>query len=572
MNQLIEGLLSQFVFSFGLQDEPKTRQFEYFINNLCMTPYLDRVPDPAELWTGEQEVGIDGVAVIVNGILMHDVDAFHAAHAGGTLDVQFIFAQAKTATNFDSSEIAKTILAIKDFFEDLSFVQGERVRELYVLQNAIFQEAPAFRAPPDLHIYYATNGLWAADPNVVASVNATLKPLQDSPNFGEVLFTPLGATEIRDRYFESKRQSQAAFTFISSIDLPEIGGVSEAKLGLVKAKDYLSAITRPSGGVNKSLFFDNLRDSLGETQPNKEMRETIDVAPSQFLFRNNGITIVARRMAHGKRGQVTLEDFQIVNGCQTSHVIYDAKEILPDELMLSVKVIVTDDDDITNGIIRGSNMSNDVKPSQLWSTTQFHKSLEILFEETRLGKDRIIYYERRKGQYEHRADIQRTDQIDPKELAKVSSAVFVGVPHDVTKYASTVEPRIEAGELFDDSHNPAFYVLAGHTIARINDILRKADFREYKPCRYHFAFGVFEKCRTGPVRLNAGKTDALADLSRLISDEKTLLADLKLMMTIAESLRTARKEDHFRNVAKLSPLKDQIQRWAADWKKARGSE
>src|ERR1051326_9277693 len=40
----------------------------------------------------------------------------------------------------------------------------------------------------------------------------------------------------------------------------------------------------------------------------------------EFPLRNNGVTIVARKLQR-VGPQFTLEDFEIVNGCQTSHVI-----------------------------------------------------------------------------------------------------------------------------------------------------------------------------------------------------------------------------------------------------------
>ncbi len=41
-----------------------------------------------------------------------------------------------------------------------------------------------------------------------------------------------------------------------------------------------------------------------------------------------------------------MEYFQIVNGCQTSNVLYENREILNDSIMVSLKVVETKNEDV----------------------------------------------------------------------------------------------------------------------------------------------------------------------------------------------------------------------------------
>ncbi len=68
----------------------------------------------------------------------------------------------------------------------------------------------------------------------------------------------------------------------------------------------------------RGLFYDNVRDFQGDNPVNKEIDDTLKSDERDlFVLLNNGITIVAESLS--KTGDIfTIEDYQIVNGCQTS--------------------------------------------------------------------------------------------------------------------------------------------------------------------------------------------------------------------------------------------------------------
>jgi hypothetical protein len=73
------------------------------------------------------------------------------------------------------------------------------------------------------------------------------------------------------------------------------------------------------------LFARNVRLSLGNTQVNKEIRDTFKNSPTEFVFSNNGITMLCERHTHdpGKQ-EIRIDNPRIVNGSQTLHSIRDA--------------------------------------------------------------------------------------------------------------------------------------------------------------------------------------------------------------------------------------------------------
>ena len=89
-----------------------------------------------------------------------------------------------------------------------------------------------------------------------------------------------------------------------------------------------------------------------------------------------------------------------MNGCQTSHIIFNNRDRITESVFLPVKVIVTRDGEVTNQIIQGTNRQTEVKVEAFESLAPFQKQLEELYIAMGRGKRDPIYYERRSKQYD----------------------------------------------------------------------------------------------------------------------------------------------------------------------------
>src|SRR5712664_4882979 len=58
----------------------------------------------------------------------------------------------------------------------------------------------------------------------------------------------------------------------------------------------------------------------------------------RFVLMNNGVTIIARNMTH-TGSKFVIEDFQIMNGCQTSHVLFDHASDLDESVLIPLRLI-----------------------------------------------------------------------------------------------------------------------------------------------------------------------------------------------------------------------------------------
>src|SRR5262249_47218369 len=150
---------------------------------------------------------------------------------------------------------------------------------------------------------------------------------------------------------------------------------------------------------------------------------------SRFVLMNNGVTVIARSVRHAG-ARFTIEDFQIVNGCQTSHALFNAKDNLDDTVTVPLRLIVTEDEQVIESIIHATNRQTEVKREQFYAVTDFAKDLEEYCQT--FPEDHRLFYERRSRQYD-RFLIEKTRIVTPSNLIRAFAAMFIGEPHRTTR-------------------------------------------------------------------------------------------------------------------------------------------
>ena len=229
----------------------------------------------------------------------------------------------------------------------------------------------------------------------------------------------------------------------------------------------------------QKLLEQNVRTFLQlKPKTNKGMLITIDEAPERFFAYNNGLTCTAADPAFESDGEVlylkSAKGFQIVNGGQTTNVIYTAWKNKKDLSNVSVqmKLSVVEDrekySDFVEKVARYANTQNPVKESDFFSNSEFHKKFkeisQMLWAPALNGKQNKTkwYYERTRGQYlaEYSGKGERAKNeflaIHPKEqmidkivLAK-TEVIFSGAPYIANKqqkafayFADSIEKKLE---------------------------------------------------------------------------------------------------------------------------------
>jgi len=150
---------------------------------------------------------------------------------------------------------------------------------------------------------------------------------------------------------------------------------------------------------------------------NRGIRETIRQAPEMFFTYNNGISTTAENaeligMGPGQRGITQLDDFQIVNGGQTTASIFntywkDKADLTNVSVVMKLTVVKRPElmEDVVRDISRYSNTQNNVSTADFESNDPFHRRIEELSRITwapdpQGGKGQTRwFYERARGAY-----------------------------------------------------------------------------------------------------------------------------------------------------------------------------
>lgn len=124
MNKIIESFLTTHKEEYSLCNLSNEVAFEHFVNKCVVNKYSIERFDPSDIMTDPGEQGVDGVAICVNGRVITTIDELESIKAEAkSLEVKFIFTQAKTSNNFDGNEIGTFLYGVKAFLQKMIFVQ-----------------------------------------------------------------------------------------------------------------------------------------------------------------------------------------------------------------------------------------------------------------------------------------------------------------------------------------------------------------------------------------------------------------------------------------------------------------
>ncbi len=209
------------------------------------------------------------------------------------------------------------------------------------------------------------------------------------------------------------------------------------------------------------LFSDNIRDFIGFSEVNEDIRETALKEPENFYFYNNGITALCQTLnkkpvGGGDRavGVFVAEDLKIVNGAQTVGSIGNAYEINPDQiskLNVFIKIISLENcpADFGLNVTKRTNTQNRIDKKDFVSLDPEQDRLK-----TELALDGIIYH------------LKRSDQVVKQDetncyVEEVITALACAKP-DINL---AVQAKREVGKLWEDISKQPYTDIINSTVS-----------------------------------------------------------------------------------------------------------
>lgn len=393
---LIDGIIDERVAN-KIPSEKRGEVFEYFAFEQILKDYdLSYEELISGTVDGQNDGGIDGFYVFINGHLLVDLDKFNWPKTGSFLELWII--TCKHHDTFKQAPLDNLVASLVELF-DLS-IENENLKgdysDIILNQRNTFKKAYRKVSPrlSSFKVYFSYASRGNTD-ELGDSIRARSKQIEliTNESFGNCTakFDFLGSSELIDL-----NRKIPNFT----LEVPFIEDLSSGQtyILLVRLKDYYQFISDDCGRLRRYLFDSNVRDYMGLNRVNEDIKNTLaNENSTDFWWLNNGITILSTGASVvGK--SIMIQDIQIVNGLQTSESIYrhfyDGGTD-PKNRSVLVKVIVSKDNDARDEIIRATNNQTIVELASLHATDKIQRDIEEVL------KLNDFYYERRTNFYKN---------------------------------------------------------------------------------------------------------------------------------------------------------------------------
>lgn len=497
MDQTIRGLVNDYLEQHDIKPEEEWKNLEKFGNYCVFYPYqtydkfnIDNVHVGGR---NNKDTGFDGIGILVNGGLIDaetEDELYQKFAQDNRLNIKFIFTQVKSENEFKRESILDTFNAIRDFFSKNPTrqrnpqVQKKAKLALYLLDKLNSK----IRERPTCSVYFITN---ARNPpskaiqNLIKQQEIELKK-QCEYSFEKVELFSWGCDQLERVYRRTILQVETTVLSTTAlIDLVGkkentvvIQGVKKAFMGNFRFSEFKKIIMDEEENIRPFIFYDNIRGFLGEDNAvNHQIRETLESENrNRFAILNNGVTIIASEVLDQSQHEVRITDYQIVNGCQTSYVLYnwykeqyEQKSIDLNAIIIPVKIIETADGEVRNAIIRATNSQTEVQKELLLALSEFPKKLEDFYKYQN-SQDKL-YYERRPGQYNNDSNIKSKFIVKIGDQIKTFAAMFLDLPHQV-RYKQSLIDKIPS-EIFLEDHKSIPYYTSSLASYRLEELVRQ---------------------------------------------------------------------------------------------------
>ncbi|TLS18723.1 MAG: hypothetical protein FDZ72_07810 [Betaproteobacteria bacterium] len=502
-HRILQSYVDEFCNSSQIDKLPPHKRFEYFTNYTIVSQiHPEAFSEVANLSDIDVDTsgtfGIDAIAIIVNNNVVRTTNDIDLLAKSNNIDATILFIQSKTSKSIDSGDVLKFMEAAKTF---LTLSDGksldESLQQPYELLRYLFSTKIArlhSSSSPKCLMAYSYAGSHAPDEFLTSLTKQRCEELKTTiQDFHDFEFDFWNAELLINTFKQVENQFEIEIRFKNNLPLDSISDVDQAYIGYIDAPEFLKLIIDPNGSIRRNVFFDNVRDFQGsDNSVNTEIAEAItdNESVDKFVLYNNGITAVASFMKNLGSNRFLLRNYQIVNGCQTSNVLYlnRTSESLH-KISVPIKIVHTNDADVVGKIIRANNKQTPVPNEAFLALEKWHKKLQeyVSIESKRIGEN--LFYERRSREYsllDHAPEKKRI--IGLHGMIRAYTGAFLQRPHMVIANNPTEILRTRGDHLFDENHQFGPYLASAMLIYKIQEHLNGIDSNSFlQKHRYHIA-------------------------------------------------------------------------------------
>ena len=420
--------------------ETQSMAFNYLSLETILNLNMDEIEDA--ITDGSMDGGIDALHIIDR-----EVHVFNFKYTD-------IFED--TNKHFPSNEIDKILVTMDGIFEktikkeDANDILWEKICDIWELFSS---------GTLNFKFYLCSNKNKIID-------HAKRKFENHLNKYRFVAYIYLDQEDIVSKIIEKKyKKVDGTIRFVEKQYFDRSDGPLKGIVATVAATDLIDLVKDPDNPdtINDDVFNENVRMYFKlKNKVNQGIYETaLSDENYEFWYLNNGITIVCEECHYTpniRAPHVKLTNFQIVNGGQTTHALFEAylkdKEKI-DNILILLRICETKKNyRISERISETTNSQTPVNTRDLHANDRIQKKLEDEFKS--LG----YFYERKKNQY---IDEPKNKRLDNELLGQLSMAYYLDMPSEAKNNKSMVFSE-KYDDIFDDSFISANKMLTSYRI------------------------------------------------------------------------------------------------------------
>lgn len=576
--------------------EVYAKKFEVFTATLALHDACpsagQKVQDPMSLTVGgSDDKALDSVIIVVNNLYsVEDLDELESLQAdmqaqGREIEsVDYIFLQSKTSQFFKRESILSTVAGVEQFMGSELKTTNKDLALKHEIKNAIYKYWSGIKNV-GAYLYYMTQSPNPLDSGVLDDVMVQINRMNGDQgvfrNFakkgGLLKFIPCEADDIVNMYDNySHYERKVTFNVDESIALPEIDGIEKSFMTYIYFDEFLKIILedddeeRIGRRIDESIFEENVRSFQGENKVNSKILNTLKGGDAdKFFVLNNGITMIADRIAtNNKNKMFTVHNHQIINGCQTSNMLYryylyvldsgirgEELQKKLEEVYIPLKIIEVKNERLTSEIVESTNSQTSIGSDQLHALGSVARKIQKFFNVLKEGKTgkQYMYYERRNNEYVFNPGVVKARIVTQDMMVGIYSATYLKLAHKSSRYAGRLKAEDNLQKVFNEKNAAIKYFAAAYAYFRYEEERKKdrslfpASMRWHTLMVYNILFG-----EDYSDDLNAEKK--VERIKKNLSRENLLIANnvvLKFMddksSYSSQPIRSLNKKEEFTN-------------------------
>lgn len=581
-NRIILGILSEFKndFKFGAESEHKL--FEKLINYLVLSKIDTEAFADSNIFDlidmdKNSTFGVDAFAVFINDTIITNKDYIVNYQKTKSMDIKFVFIQTKRSESFDSGEFLKFTTAVGNFLSNSPLIDlSDELKESKEIIDELFKPENArifSNKRPKCELYFAISGSRTTEDSIAGLIAEEERKLRQlNREFESFSIRLIDADYIIDSYAEVENRYTVPIVFEKNIPCAHIDGVEQSFIGYLPISEFLKLIVGTDGNIRKNIFYENVRDFQGQNNTvNSEIAETLTDQEKidKFLLLNNGVTIVTKEFKNVRSNEYEICDYSIVNGCQTSNVLYQNAELIrsSNKLYIPVKIVHTTNNNVITSIIRSTNRQTPVPDEAFVSLEKFHKRLQEYYKMFSHNFFEPLYYERRSKEFNNSSDrIEKPRIVNLHGQIRSYISIINGEPQLAMSNNPTSILKEHKNKIFQDDHIYAPYFLASLLLyifyikTESGKISKKYVVSRYWICWIARVI-LFEKLDIG--HMNSEKTTQRCEnVIQKLSNEQMVMRVFREAISLFEEAKTSHRNKNGRELntqlVRLKTFRDEV--------------